>query len=138
MPVCVAGATAHLAPTLDNRRTLAKATIVLSTQHGNHNHPLQAGSRQCTTDTSLEISFTVFSLQCLSITVALTLFYCIVTKLNMRFISVHLLMFLFLPPPQKRQAMTIQINKIKYDVKKNTLTWQKKKSAINLNSKKFF
>lgn len=27
--------------------------------------------------------------------------------------------------PQKRQAMTIQINKIKYDVKKNTLTWQK-------------
>lgn len=138
MPVCVAGATAHLAPTLDNRRTLAKATIVLSTQHGNHNHPLQAGSRQCTTDTSLEISFTVFSLQCLSITVALTLFYCIVTKLNMRFISVHLLMFLFLPPPKKRQAMTIQINKIKYDVKKNTLTWQKKKKCNKSKFKKVF
>lgn len=132
MPVCVAGATAHLAPTLDNRRTLAKATIVLSTQHGNHNHPLQAGSRQCTTDTSLEISFTVFIFQCLSITVALTLFYCIVTKLNMRFISVHLLMFLFLPPPK---AMTIQINKIKYDVKKNTLTWQK---MCNKSKFKFF
>lgn len=133
MPVCVAGATAHLAPTLDNRRTLAKATIVLSTQHGNHNHPLQAGSRQCTTDTSLEISFTVFIFQCLSITVALTLFYCIVTKLNMRFISVHLLMFLFLPPPK---AMTIQINKIKYDVKKNTLTWQK--MCNKSKCKKFF
>lgn len=38
--------------------------------------------------------------------------------------------------PQKRQAMTIQINKIKYDVKKYSN--MAKKRAINLNSKKFF
>lgn len=29
LPVCVAGATAHLAPTSDNRRTLAKEVIVI-------------------------------------------------------------------------------------------------------------
>ena len=52
LPVCVAGATAHLAPTLDDRRTLAKAIIVISMQRGGHYRPLQP-RRQTGTSTVL-------------------------------------------------------------------------------------